>query len=32
MHCNGWYLAVLRHYEAVIYVIESVQGIDAFIH
>ena len=29
---NGWYLAVLSQYEAVIDVIGSVEGIDAFIH
>ena len=28
---NGWYLAVLSHYEAVIDVIGSVEGIDASI-
>ena len=32
MQCNGWYLAVLRHYEAVIDVNESVEGIDALIY
>ena len=30
--CNGWYLAVLCHYEVVIDVIGSVEGIDAFIY
>ena len=29
---NGWYLAVLRQYEAVIDVIGSLEGIDAFIY
>ena len=29
---NGWYLAVLSHYEVVIVVIGSVEGIDAFIY
>ena len=29
---NGWYMAVLSHYEAVIDVIGSVEGIDAFIY
>ena len=29
---NGWYLAVLSHYEAVIDAIRSVEGIDAFIY
>ena len=29
---NGWYLAVLIHYEVVIVVIGSVEGIDAFIN
>ena len=28
---NGWYLAVLSHYEADIDVIGLVEGIDAFI-
>ena len=29
---NDWYLAVLSHYEVVIVVIGSVEGIDAFIN
>ena len=28
--CNGWYLAVLSHYEVVNDVIGSAEGIDAF--
>ena len=31
-NCNGWYLVVLSQYEAVIDVIGSVEGIDAFIY
>ena len=30
--CNGWYLAVLSQYFAVIDVIGSVEGNDAFIY
>ena len=29
---NGWYLAVLSHYETVIVVIGSIKGIDVFIN
>ena len=29
---NGWYLAVLSHYEADIDFIGSIKGVDAYIH
>ena len=29
---DGWYLAVLSHYEADIDFIGSIKGVDAFIH